>query len=85
MENAKTPVSLKELTHFLAESLAMHPEQVEVEESVDRNSSVLRLKVAQDDLGRIIGRQGRTARAIRAMLGAAAMKLHRRVMLEILE
>lgn len=76
---------MKELLQFLAKSLVNHPDQVEVKETQGDNSSVLELKVAKEDLGRIIGKQGRTAKSIRTILNAAASRTNRKVMLEIVE
>lgn len=76
---------LKELVIHIAESLVDFPEQVEVKEVAGEQTAVLELKVAQEDLGKIIGKQGKTAKAIRTILGAAAAKLRKRAVLEILE
>jgi uncharacterized protein len=76
---------LKELVIHIAQSLVDFPEQVEVTEIVGEQTAVLELKVAQEDLGKIIGKQGKTAKAIRTILGAAAAKLRKRAVLEILE
>ena len=76
---------MKELLQFLAQSLVNHPEQVEVKETQSDNASVLELKVAKEDLGRIIGKQGRTAKSIRTILNAAASRTNRKVVLEIIE
>jgi len=76
---------LKELLIHIAQSLVDFPEQVEVKEVAGEQTAVLELKVAQEDLGKIIGKQGKTAKAIRTILGAAAAKLRKRAVLEILE
>jgi uncharacterized protein len=76
---------MKELLQFLAQSLVNHPEQVEVKETQGDNASVLELKVAKEDLGRIIGKQGRTAKSIRTILNAAASRTNRKVVLDIIE
>ena len=76
---------MKELVQFLAKSLVNHPEAVEVKETQRETASVLELKVAKEDLGRIIGKQGRTAKSIRTILNAAASRSNRRVVLEIIE
>lgn len=76
---------LKELVVHIAQSLVDFPEQVEVREVAGEQTAVLELKVAQEDLGKIIGKQGKTAKAIRTILGAAAAKLRKRAVLEILE
>ena len=76
---------LKELVKIIAESLVDSPEQVEVTEVAGEQTAVLELKVAPDDLGKIIGKQGKTAKAIRTILSAAAAKMKKRAVLEILE
>jgi len=70
---------------MIAKALVDSPDQVSVSEVVGEQTTVLELKVAQLDLGKVIGKQGRTARAIRTLLGAAGMKLRKRFVLEILE
>jgi uncharacterized protein len=77
--------SPRDLVEFLARSLAEHPEEVSVTEVETEGGSLIQLKVAQSDLGRVIGRQGRTAKAIRTLLSASATRLQKRVALEILE
>jgi len=76
---------MKELVQFLAKSLVNNPEAVEVKEIQGDTASVLELKVAKEDLGRIIGKQGRTAKSIRTILNAAASRSNRKVVLEIIE
>jgi hypothetical protein len=76
---------MKELAKFIAQSLVDNPEQVSVEEIEGDQTLVLELKVAKEDLGKIIGKQGRTARALRTLLSAASAKLHKRTVLEIIE
>jgi len=76
---------MKELVQFLAKSLVTHPEAVEVTEKENEDASVLELRVAKEDLGRIIGKQGRTARSIRTLVNAAALRSNRKVVLEIVE
>jgi uncharacterized protein len=76
---------MKDLVKYIAQALVDYPEQVEVNEVVGNQTSVLELKVAKDDLGKIIGKQGRTARAIRTILSAASAKIKKRTVLEILE
>ena len=76
---------MKELLQYLAKSLVSNPDAVEVTETQNNGASVLELKVAKEDLGRIIGKQGRTAKSIRALLNAAASRSNRRVVLEIVE
>jgi uncharacterized protein len=76
---------LKELVGFIAKSLVDYPEKVEVREVAGEQTSVLELKVSPEDLGKIIGKQGKTAKAIRIILSAAAAKMRKRAVLEILE
>jgi predicted RNA-binding protein YlqC (UPF0109 family) len=76
---------MKELVRYLAETLVSHPDAVEIIESESDGASVIELKVAKEDLGRIIGKQGRTAKSIRTLLNAAASRENRRVTLEIVE
>ena len=76
---------MKVLVEMIAKALVDNPEQVEVSEVEGEQTTVLELRVSQSDLGKVIGKQGRTARAIRTILGAAGMKLRKRFMLEILE
>ena len=75
----------KELVEYIAKSLVDSPELVEVREAEGEQGAVLELSVSHDDLGKIIGKQGRTARAIRTLLGAVSAKTKKRVVLEILE
>ena len=77
--------SLKELVELMAKSLVDNPEQVEVNEIVGEQTTVVELKVAKEDLGKVIGKQGRTARSMRTILNAASTKLHKRSVLEIVE
>lgn len=76
---------MKELVEEIAKALVDLPEQVVVRELQGEQTTVLELRVAPSDLGKVIGKQGRTARSIRTLLGAAGMKLNRRFTLEILE
>ena len=76
---------MKELIEMIAKALVDNPEQVVVTEVEGEQTTVLELRVAQTDLGKVIGKQGRTARSIRTLLGAAGMKLRKRFVLEILE
>ena len=77
--------SIKELVEEIAKALVDIPEEVKVREVQGEQVTVLELRVAPSDLGKVIGKQGRTARSIRTLLGAAGMKLNRRFSLEILE
>jgi len=76
---------MKELVEAIARALVDHPDEVRVRAAGSEQAGVLELKVHPDDLGKIIGRQGRTAKALRTLLGAAALKTHKRYTLEILE
>jgi predicted RNA-binding protein YlqC (UPF0109 family) len=76
---------LRELVLYLARALVEHPDAVAVEEIDESDATVYELKVAESDLGRVIGRQGRTAKALRTVLSAASAKMKRRAILEILE
>lgn len=76
---------MKALVEDIAKALVDIPEEVSVREVEGEQVTVLELRVAPGDLGKVIGKQGRTARSIRTLLGAAGMKLHRRFTLEILE
>jgi predicted RNA-binding protein YlqC (UPF0109 family) len=76
---------MKQLIEDIAKALVDIPEEVEVKSVDGEQITVLELKVAPSDLGKVIGKQGRTARSIRTILGAAGMKLNRRFTLEILE
>jgi len=76
---------MKELIYYIAQALVDHPDQVEVSEVAGNQTSVLELKVAKEDLGKVIGKQGRTARAMRTILSAASAKIKKRSVLEIIE
>jgi len=76
---------MRELISYIAQALVDHPEEVRVTEVEGNQTSVLELKVAKEDLGKVIGKQGRTARAMRTILSAASGKLKKRTVLEILE
>jgi predicted RNA-binding protein YlqC (UPF0109 family) len=76
---------MKELLVLIAKALVDNPEQVSVSEVGGEQTTILELRVAQEDLGKVIGKQGRTARAIRTILSAAGMKLRKRFHLEIIE
>jgi predicted RNA-binding protein YlqC (UPF0109 family) len=78
-------VAVDELVREIARALVDEPKAVDVE-SVNRSeSTVLKLRVAPGDVGKVIGKQGRTARSVRTILGAVSMKLHHRYTLDILE
>jgi len=76
---------LKTLIEYLAKALVDMPDNVEVNEIVGEQTTVLELKVDKSDLGKVIGKQGRTARALRTILNAASTKLRKRSVLEIIE
>jgi len=76
---------MKELVEYVAKSLVNNPDAVEVRETEGDTATVVELKVAKEDLGRIIGKQGRTAKSIRTILNAAASRTNRKVVLEIVE
>lgn len=76
---------MKELVELIARTLVDHPENVNVKEIEGHQATVIELRVAEGDLGKVIGKQGRTARAIRAVLNASGTKLKKRFVLEILE
>ncbi|OGP29013.1 MAG: RNA-binding protein [Deltaproteobacteria bacterium RIFCSPLOWO2_12_FULL_42_16] len=76
---------MKVLIEIIAKALVDHPEQVKVTEVEGENTSVIELAVAKEDLGKVIGKQGRTARALRTILTAASTKIKKRAVLEIIE
>jgi len=78
-------MSTKELIEYIAKALVDHPDQVKVSEVEGEKTSVIELSVAKEDLGKIIGKEGRTAKAIRVILGAASAKLGKHSVLEIIE
>jgi hypothetical protein len=78
-------MEMKELITYIAKSLVDKPEEVVVTEIEGEQTSVIELKVAKEDLGKVIGKQGRTARAMRTILSAASTKINKRSVLEIIE
>jgi uncharacterized protein len=76
---------MKQLVLEIVQALVDQPEAVSIELLDDRDSTVIRLRVAHQDIGKVIGKQGRTARSLRTILGAASMKLHHRFALDIME
>ena len=74
---------MRELVEVLAQSLVDHPEEVTVQETEKDNEILLELKVAQEDMGKVIGKQGRIAKAFRAVVKAAASKTDKKVIVEI--
>ena len=78
-------VALKELIEYIAKALVDDPDEVQVDQIAGEQTVVLELRVAKTDLGKVIGKQGRTVKAMRALLSAASSKLNKRADLEILE
>ena len=76
---------MKDLIAYIAKALVDRPEEVSVTEIEGEQTSVIELKVAKEDLGKVIGKQGRTARAMRTILSAASTKINKRSVLEIIE
>lgn len=76
---------MKELVQFVAQQLVTKPDAVEVKEAQGDTASVLELRVAKEDLGRVIGKQGRTAQSIRNILNAVASRTKRKAVLEIID
>lgn len=76
---------MKDLIAYIAKALVDKPEEVSVTEIEGEQTSVIELKVAKEDLGKVIGKQGRTARAMRTILSASSTKLNKRSVLEIIE
>jgi predicted RNA-binding protein YlqC (UPF0109 family) len=77
--------AMKDLVHKIVEALVDHPHQIEIDEVEGDLTSVIELMVNREDIGKVIGRQGRTAQAIRTILNAASAKSRKRVVLEILD
>ncbi len=76
---------MKELVEYIAKSLVDEPDSVEVTELGDDDASIIKLKVSKDDLGKVIGKKGRTAKAMRTLLAAVATRDEKRSTLEIIE
>lgn len=76
---------MKELLEYIAKSLVDYPEKVDVTQVEGERSVILELRVAQEDMGKVIGKQGRIAKAIRTVVNAAAIKENKRVMVEIIQ
>lgn len=76
---------LKDLIEYVSKALVDMPDRVEVNEIAGEQTTVIELKVDKSDLGKVIGKQGRTARALRTILNAASTKLRKRSVLEIIE
>ncbi len=79
------PGDLKELINYIAKSLVEYPDAVQVTEIEGEQATVLELKVRKEDLGKVIGREGRTAKAMRVILNAASTRQNKRTVLEILD
>lgn len=77
--------AMKELIEYMAKALVDSPDKVDVSEIEGEQTTVLELRVAKEDMGKVIGKEGRTARSMRTILGAASTKLKKRAVLEILE
>lgn len=76
---------MKELIRYMAQALVDQPDLVQISEIVGEQTSVIELRVAKEDLGKVIGKQGRTAKAMRIILSASSTKLRKRTVLEIIE
>lgn len=76
---------MKDLVEFIAKSLVQNPDQVSVNEVEGEQSTIIELKVAEEDMGRVIGKQGRIAKSIRTIITAAAIKDNKRVVVEIIK
>ena len=76
---------MKDLIKYIAQALVDTPDKVEVSEVQGEQTSVIELRVAKEDLGKVIGKQGKTAKAMRTILSAASAKVHKRTVLEIIE
>jgi len=76
---------MKDLIKYMAQALVDKPDEVGVSEIIGEQTSVIELRVAKEDLGKVIGKQGKTAKAMRTILSAASSKLHKRSVLEIIE
>jgi uncharacterized protein len=85
MQTPERPDDMRDLVICIARALVDIPDAVEVEEVVKEDSTALRLRVAPSDVGKVIGKQGRTARSVRTILGAVSVKHHHRYTLDILE
>jgi predicted RNA-binding protein YlqC (UPF0109 family) len=84
-DHGKPLGELAKLIEYMGKMLVDVPDQVSVNEIAGENTTVIELKVAKEDIGKIIGKQGRTARAIRTVLNGASTKLRKRTVLEIIE
>jgi hypothetical protein len=82
---AEPELTMKQLVEYIARALVDYPEKVDVVAVESQNSVILELKVAPDDVGKVIGKGGQTAKALRKILSAAATKLHKKSLLQIIE
>ena len=82
---ANPDVSMKELVEFIARALVDEVDRIEINEITGNQTNIIELKVAKEDIGKVIGRQGRTADAIRTILNCAAAKLSKRYILQIID
>ena len=85
VEAGQEAAALKELIQAIAEELVDHPDQVEVTEIASQNNTVIELRVAKDDIGKVIGKEGRTAQSMRTILTAVSSKLGLRAHLDIVD
>ena len=76
---------MKQLVEYIAKALVDYPEQVDVQQVEGEHTVILEIRVAPDDMGKIIGKKGRIAKAIRTVVGAAALKDNKRIMVEIID
>ncbi|HUN53569.1 MAG TPA: KH domain-containing protein [Smithella sp.] len=76
---------MKEFMKYIVQSLVDHPDKVEVNELIGEKAYVIEVRVAKEDLGQVIGKQGKTAQSIRTLLSAVSSKMHKRALLEIIE
>jgi len=83
--NGQITDRMRQLVLEIVQALADFPDDVSVESTEDNESTILRVRVAPQDIGKVIGKQGRTARSLRTIIGAASMKMHHRFSLDILE
>lgn len=75
---------MKDIIEVIAKSLVKNPDQVNVTEAVDRDTTIYELRVAPEDMGKVIGKQGRIAKALRTVVKAAATRANKRVVIEII-
>ena len=83
--SAEPELTMKQLVEYIARALVDFPDKVDVVAMESQNSVILELKVAPDDVGKVIGKGGQTAKALRKILSAAATKLHKKSLLQIIE